>query len=329
MLAIGIVHEDSLVWHMGLSNENITTQPPPTRESNFMLASISKVITATAVMQLVERNELDIKADINNYLPFAVTHPNHRDLPITTEALLTHTSGLAWPTNSEDPGFNDRSPFDSAPELQSWLQNYIVPSGASFQPVTWKPSPPGDQYQYSNIGVALLGMLVQSISKTSFSEYCNKNIFHPLQMLNSGFRWSDIDHTTAVPLFYQNQEIEPYSVPHYPASTFRSTIQDFSKFMIAIIKGQAASQPLLSKSSIQEMLTVRRPSERVSYLWQHMGDDWVGHTGGYWGVTSSFAIEPNKKLGIVMVTNINGKETLYPNGRIFELIRQRALSYQP
>lgn len=328
MLAIGIVQEDTLIWYIGLSNPEITSAAAPSEVSNFMLASISKVITATAIMQLVERNQLDPNVDISSYLPFEVKHPDHSSVPITTHHLLTHTSGLAWPTNEEDPRFNDRSPFDSAPELQPWLQSYILPGGSLYRTATWTPSMPGERYQYTNVGVALLGLIVQSITNMSFDMYCQDQIFQPLEMENSGFRWSDIDGSLAMPLFYEDQTIDPYSVPHYPASTFRSTLEDFSKYMIAILQdGTFGSAEILSEKSVTDMLSVKVHSEDVSYLWQQMGDGWIGHTGGYWGVSSSFAIERSKKLGFIMVTNTNGKTSLYPNGRIFEMIKQKALSH--
>ncbi len=218
-LAAAIVKDDQIVWQHTYGFEDLASKTPPTEDTIYLLASISKTITATAVMQLYERGQLDLDTDINTYLSFDIRNPHFPEVPITARTLLTHTSGLAWPTNEEDPHFNDVYPDDSAPPLSSWLKEYLTPGGSQYLATTWKNTRPGAQVQYSNIGGGLLGYLVESITNQDFGEYCKANIFGPLAMSNTGFKLRDVDQSRLATLYHEGKVMGQYSVSHYPAST--------------------------------------------------------------------------------------------------------------
>lgn len=151
----------------------------------FLLASVSKVVTATALLQLNEGNHFSMDDNINDYLPFNVNIPNHSE-DITFKMLLTHTSAIADGSALDDQYYYGE---DSPVELNSFLTNYLTPSGSFYNASeNFYDFSPGSDYEYSNIGNALIGLLVEEISGMSFNEYCKQNIFNPLGMNETYWR---------------------------------------------------------------------------------------------------------------------------------------------
>ncbi len=327
-LAAAIVKDDQIVWQHTYGFEDLASKTPPTEDTIYLLASISKTITATAVMQLYERGQLDLDTDISTYLSFDIRNPHFPEVPITARMLLTHTSGLAWPTNEEDPHFNDAYPDDSAPPLSSWLKEYLTPGGSQYLATTWKNTRPGAQVQYSNIGGGLLGYLVESITNQDFGEYCKANIFGPLAMSDTGFKLRDVDQTRLATLYHEGKVMGQYSVSHYPASMVRSSLTELSHFLIAIMNGGVYQNTrILEQRTVEEMLRTKVPSEGLSFIWQSQGQGWVGHLGGYWGVTSSLDLNRSHNVGVILLSNTYGVTSLYPNGTIYDLLHEEAEKY--
>lgn len=140
---------------------------PVQRDTLFMANSSSKTITATAVLQLSEKNKLDLDEDVREY----VGHMFPVNKKITSRQLITHTSGVPnifpfkWHHKMEDHGRFDRERFEKRVLKKS---KKLV-------------SEPGHKYIYSNPGYLLLGKIVECVSGLSFAEYTRKNIFEPVQ----------------------------------------------------------------------------------------------------------------------------------------------------
>ena len=132
-LAAWIVKEDSIVWEKYYGYADINSNRLADKNTVYGIASISKLVIVTAVMQLYKQGLIELHADINNYLPFEVSNPNYPDDKITPYHLLTHTSGLSWPKNDyEVPGYYTHYPLDSAPPLIEWLPQFIIPGGTYY-----------------------------------------------------------------------------------------------------------------------------------------------------------------------------------------------------
>ena len=327
-IAAAIIKDNQVVWQNTFGFEDTATRTPPTENTIYLLASISKTITAVAVMQLYERGLLDLDEDIGEYLPFEIRNPHFPDVPITTRMLLTHTAGLAWPTNDENPDFNDTYPGDDAPPLYPWIQDYLTPGGAHYLTSTWKNTRPGQQVQYSNVGGALLGYIVESITGQDFGEFCKENIFEPLEMFDSGFRLRDVDQTRLATLYHDGEVINQYSVIHYPAGMVRSSLEELSHFLIAIVNGGVYHNTrILEEGTVDEMLSIKLATEGLSFIWQSQRQGWVGHIGGYWGVTSSLDLNRNQNVGVIILSNSYGKTSIYPDGTIYDLLHNEAKRY--
>ena len=198
-VSISIVKDGNIVWdkHFGYANinENIVVD----EDTMFILSSISKTVTATALMQLYEQNLFTLDDDVDGYLPFDVNHPSHPLVPVTFKMLLSHTSGIKdnW---SIMPYYDG----DSNIELEDYLNQYFSPGSELYNSsLNFTSSMPGINYSYSNIGAALIGLLVEQISGQPFNEYCFEHIFEPLEMDDAFWFLSEIENLDQVALPYQ------------------------------------------------------------------------------------------------------------------------------
>ena len=198
-LSISIVKGQHIVWEKYLGYSNVNQNILVNENTIFMLASVSKTITATALMQLFENGFFSLDDNINNYLPFNINHPNYLT-PIAFKMLLTHTSGINDNWNVM-PYYNG----DSDLELSYYLEQYFSPDGEFYNSnLNFIDSMPGTFYNYSNIGVALIGLLVEEISNQQFNDYCFVNIFQPLSMDNTYWFLSEINNIDQIALPYES-----------------------------------------------------------------------------------------------------------------------------
>ena len=198
-LSISIVKDEHIVWEKYFGYANVDDDIFVDESTMFILSSISKTITATALMQLFEEGLFMLEDDVDDYLPFEINHPDYQIAPITFKMLLSHTSGIKdnWNVMPYYDG-------DSELELGYYLEEYLTVGGEFYGAnSSFTNSMPGTNYSYSNIGAALIGFLVEEISNQSFNEYCNENIFEPLGMDNAFWFLSEIDNLDQVALPYQ------------------------------------------------------------------------------------------------------------------------------
>ena len=161
-LSACIVVNDQVIWSNSYGTANITLDIPVGEDIHFLLASISKLVTTTAIMQLYEDGSIELHDSINQYLPFTVTNPFHPNTEITLYMLLTHTSSIY-----EDLTFSEEySIFGNNPELELeyFLSNYLMIGGEFYSTSNYHNYEPGGQWNYSNIGFALIALIVENIA---------------------------------------------------------------------------------------------------------------------------------------------------------------------
>ncbi len=200
----------------------------------FRIGSLSKLITWTAVMQLVEQGEIDLDTDVNTYLDFVIPAELARPLhtvdaaPITLRHLLTHT-----------PGFEDISSglFYLNPNLTLELGDYV----REFLPA--RVFPAGDVVAYSNYGAALAGYIVERASGLPFSDYVENNVFEPLGMTPSTFDQPPREDMPPEMAIGYNQVDGQYRAGRFiyvnpePAGSMSSTASDMAIFMMTHLQG--------------------------------------------------------------------------------------------
>ena len=160
-LACVAVKGDSLVFSGARGYANLHKEKPFTVQTRMLIASVSKTMAVTAIMQLYEKGLLWLDDDINNYLPFKVKNPNYPQDTITVKMLLTHTSSIS------DDGYLSSLFYlfgyvDYPESLMSFEKNYLTSEGKYYTKESFSQKRPGTQYSYSNVGAALLACLVES-----------------------------------------------------------------------------------------------------------------------------------------------------------------------
>ena len=149
-LAVAIVTPNGICYEGYFGMANIEEDRPVDTSTIFMLASVSKTITSTAVLKLHQEGYFELDDDINSHLPFEVHIPDYPETPITFRQLLTHTSSIRdnW----------DLMPYcegDCTESLYTFLYNYLNPDGDKYDPNNnFSSDPPGTAFTSCNIGFA-------------------------------------------------------------------------------------------------------------------------------------------------------------------------------
>lgn len=168
---VSVVKDGQVLFQKGYGYADVEAKKPVLPdETLFRPGSISKLFTATAVMQLVEQGKLDLDHDVNDYLDFAI--PKTYSQPVTLRQLLTHTAGF------EDTLKNLFVAHES--DLKP-LRTYLV------NQMPARVFPPGKIPSYSNYGFTLAGYIVERVSGEKFERYIDNHILKPLRMTNSTF----------------------------------------------------------------------------------------------------------------------------------------------
>ena len=309
-LSACIVKGDKVVWKAAYGIANIELQIPVTLDTKFTLASISKLITATACAKLWEDGLLDIDADINDYLPFEIVNPNFPNIPITTRQLLTHKSSLR---DAESDLQIWEAIGDPTISLVDFCENYFVEGGAYYVPTNFGTTAPGQSnYWYSNAGFTLLGFIVEEVSGVPFDTYCKTNIQDPLGMNTAAWFYSNLEaNSVAMPYDNNLQPQGYYSVPEYPAAMLKSNINELANFLISYTqRGNFQGFELLQSSTFDAVV----PENMMNgFGWWGIDTWWGDASGNFWshggfmdGVRTQLNYYPSDSTGLIILTNGEG-----------------------
>ena len=226
------------------------------------------------------------------------------------------------------PGYYTHYLLDDAPPLGEWLPAFILPHGAHYVDAVWKDYPPGERELYSNIGAALLGYLVEQVTGMDFNDYCKQHIFEPLGMFNTSFAYADLDMDDVATLYRSpTGAIAHYRYQGYPAGDLKSTVEDFSHFMIAYMNGGRYNNTrILDEATVREILELRNPASGLCLLWNRTLGDWYGHAGGKTGVAAYVELQRDHNVALMVVANYR-HGSIYPGGEIHALVRRIARQY--
>lgn len=304
---ISVVKDGALFFAKGYGYADLEKRiPVDPYKSLFRPGSVSKLFTWTAVMQLVERGQLDLDANINDYLTeFKI--PDTYPEPITMKHLLTHTPGF------EDGGVGYL--FVKSPDE-------IVPLSDSLKAhIPWRVRPPGTYSSYSNYGTALAGLIVANVSNMPFNEYVEKNIFEPLGMENSTFREPLPDRLADNMATGYKRKKGVYKKDDFeiisnfgPAGALSSTAADMARFMIAHLQeGRYGEARILKEETAKQMhsqhytLDPRLPGMAYGFYESRVnGQHIIGHGGDTTLFHSDLALFPEHNIGIFVSYVANG-----------------------
>ena len=305
-VSVGIVKNMEVIYLKNYGVKNVITQEPVSSGTIFNMGSISKVFTATAIMQLFERGLVDISTPVHKYVPyFSLKNQNYKK--ITVEHLLTHSSGL--------PG--DHSAYRGKPYFgDDAIKKYIISLYDRDIEFT-----PGEKYSYSNTGFVLLSALIEEVTKTKFEEYMWKNLLEPMGMENSTFdaNKKGTDNLTARHVIgpdFSNAVLEndPGTRWNTGAGGLSSNVNDMCLFAQTLINnGSIGNNQILSKKSLEMMWKKKENTGDKGFAWSVYnvwdGKKLVDHGGNSIGYSAELALMPDDSLAvIVFCNNRNGAE---------------------
>lgn len=314
-----IVKNGEVVWRKAYGIADVPNNVPTTDSTIFLLASVSKLFTGTALMQLATNGQIDFDADINLHLPFAVRNPNHPNTPITARMLMTHTSSIIDNDNVMDNYYSIGDPTMTLAEV---IERYFSITGADYSAENnFMTSTPGQAYEYSNIASALAGYLVERVTQMPFNEYCQQHIFSRLCMNSTSWFLAGLDLSqVARPHEWAGGQYT--ALPHmgfadYPNGLLRSNVLDLANFMMAFLQGGMFSgNTILPQTAVDQMLTVQFPSinntqglnwyREAVYLDNGNTVQMWGHNGGEAGTSTELYIRPQNGIGVAVLSNAEG-----------------------
>ena len=270
--------------------------PVDPARTTFRIASVSKLFTATAVMQLVERGTIDLDQDVNTYLT-RFQAPSAFGRPVTLRHLLTHTAGF---------GLRFLGSGARTREAQRPLGDYLARRLPS------RFIEPGEIFSYSNNGIALAGFVVESVVRRPFHDYVAGEILGPLRMRTSGFDMEDrLLKSLATGYVHSGGRYRriPVAFRHpVPSGSFITTGEDMARFMRAHLNGGCIeSGCILAHETVAEMH--RRQYSHSPHMigvgygfFEHVlnGRRYVGHDGDVKGFSARMLLAPQHGLGLFL-----------------------------
>jgi len=306
-LSIALVDGQKTVWAQGFGFADQGKGIPASPKTIYEIGSISKTITATAVMRLQEQGLLDIDRPLADYIPeFSILpppgFPPDPDNPITIRTMLTHHSGL--------PGDLQNGAFTLKPrtDYNAWVLDYLKGTCACY--------PPGFIWAYSNTAYSLLGEVVSRASGQSFEKYTDR-LFKKMGMHHSSYFLDKPALKKNLACGYlRRMLLERFYGNMWAAGSVRSNVTDMARFVRMVLgRGRVGGARILKPETLDEMLTVQNGNVPLD-LDLRQGLAWVimdrtlgdagricNHTGSTNGFFSHIEILPDYQLGVVVLTN--------------------------
>ena len=300
---VAVVKDGRIIALKGYGYADVEKRRPiDATRTLFRPASVSKLFTWTAVMQLVEQGKLDLDRDVNAYLDFKI--PPYRGQPITLRNIMTHTAGFE--EAARDVITPDMPELTLGEKLKRWIPKRVYA--------------PGSTPAYSNYATGLAGYIVERVSGEKFEDYVERHIFKPLQMNHSSFRQPlPKPLMAALSKGYQraSEASQPFEyVNPAPAGALSSTARDMANFMIAHLQdggfgGARILRPETARLMHTTAHTVLPPLNRMvlGFYEQNInGRRVISHAGDTVQFHSELHLFIDDGVGLFMSVNSLGKE---------------------
>lgn len=299
-LSVAVVENAELEWASGFGFADLENHVPATEFTLYRLASISKSLSATGAMKLVEKGNLELDDPVQKYCP---VFPQ-KSGAITTRLVMGHLAGIRhYKSDSQnDPEVGNTKHFDDP-----------IQAGLDFFKKDPLLSEPGKQFHYSTQGYTLVGCVMQGASGAKYTEYMRQNVFIPAGMEHTlvDDRFAIIPYRTR---FYHKTESGTVENADFLDSSYKipgggwlSSAEDMARFEVATL-----SDKLLKPETRSLMWTPLKPSDGqpngYALGWGTLSEDgirYVGHDGGQQGSSTNFYIAPEQRAGVVVLANMD------------------------
>ena len=323
-LAVAVVKDNIIIYTGAFGKSNIEKQIDLNQDDIFRIASISKSFTTTALLTLVEKGAVSLESDVSDLIRFRVRNPKYPEVPITVKMLLSHSSSV---NDSQEYFSLDILNPDVNPDYAKCYNDYI----------------PGTKYQYCNLGFNTLGAIVEKVSGIRFDNFVSQNILQPLKLKASFnvddfqgiafatlyssdttgysstgkiiFNPSENAYLSRAAIIDSGKYIIGYSAPLFsPTGGMKISAPDLARYMIMHMNYGVDPQTgvrIISEESSKLMQTQVIETDDKAYYCLGLnrsttllpGETMTGHTGDAYGLLSAMYFEPEKKFGIVMISN--------------------------
>jgi CubicO group peptidase (beta-lactamase class C family) len=299
---VAVVKDGQILTERGYGYSDVAKRAPvDPKLTLFRPGSVSKLVTWTAVMQLVEQGKIDLDADVNQYLDFKI--PARDGKPVTMRNLMQHVAGF------EEQAKNIMSEDPKGPGYEALLKQWVPE----------RVFAPGTTPAYSNYGASLAGYIVQRVSGETFDDYLDKHIFEPLDMKHSTFRQPL--PAELVPLMSKGYELASDD-PHVfeivgpaPAGSLSSPAEDMAHFMLAHLQngeyhGKRILRPETAEMMHNSPLTMLPPLNRMElgfFETNINGREVIGHLGDTQYFHTSLHLFLKENVGFYVSFNSPGK----------------------
>lgn len=298
-ISTALVQNGKPVWSEGFGVADLENYVPATSSTLYRLGSISKSITAVAILQLSEQGKLDLDAPVQKYCP---TFPQ-KEAPITARQLLGHLGGIRHynPDGKGDVPENSARHFATMEEsLQLFAADPLV-------------AKPGTEFHYSTYGYTLLGCMLEGAASQKYVDYVRENVFQPAKMdqtqaddffsvVAHRTRWYHKDKSGVV----RNAGVLDSSYK-IPGGGLISSADDMANFEAAMLADKLVRHATRDLMWTMEKTTVGEPPQ-YGLGWDirdRFGLRTVGHNGGQQGTTTVMIIVPEKSAGVIVLANMD------------------------
>ena len=295
-IAVAVVRGTTIVWEEGFGWADKEQKRAASALTPYRLGSVSKPITATAIMVARERRLLELDRPINDYLGETKLRAAIGDESgATVRRVVQHTAGL--------PEFGEayyRDEPGEAPSLDAAIRRYGLLT-----------RPPGEKFVYSNLGYAVLGLVISRVSGPEYGDFLHDKVFAPLGMEQAAVPGPRLSAARAVGYHPDGTRAVEFTRILVPAADVYASAHDLARFGLFHLKAHPADQrPILSDEVIDEMQRATVPMGSAAYgLGWHIRSDAKGrrqvlHGGASDGADVQFTLVPEEKLCVVVLANV-------------------------
>ncbi len=310
--------KDDFVWVKGYGYSDLENKVPAKAESAYRLASVTKSMTAVAILQLVEKGKINLDAEVQTYVPYFPKKP----WPVTVRQVLGHLGGISHYKNAEQE-LHIKTP-KSTRESIAIFENFDL------------VAEPGTRYNYSSYGYNLLGAVIESASGMPYGEYMRKNVWQPAGMNDTRMD----DPLEVIPNRVRGYQLIDGKIRNsefidissrFAAGGTRSTVPDLLKYAKAMMDGK-----LISNSSMELMSTsmATKAGRLTDYAmgWETTpfnGRYMLIHSGGQQETRTLLYLMPARRMAFAAAINFeNGNPGAYVE-RLFQLITGAPVTLDP
>jgi CubicO group peptidase (beta-lactamase class C family) len=307
-VSMAIVEGDRLVHYRGFGRAHSNAEAP-TLQTPFFIGSVTKSITALAIMQLVEAGKVELNAPVQRYLPWFHLADRAASSQITVQHLLNHTSGLSMLQGQQILSELDEGPHATESQLRALATAKLS-------------SPAGEKFAYNNTNYNLLGSIIEAASGESYPDYVQEHIFDPLEMWHSYFSKAVAQKNNlamghrywfGIPIPTPNL---PQPIGSLPSGQLISCAEDLAHFLVAQLNaGRYGNVQILSDAGIDEMHRGTIEMTVMGFSIGEYGMGWesrveadttlVSHSGIVPEFGAFAGLVPEQKKGIVLLYNAN------------------------